>query len=110
MPSLPEPCFQIGLFLIGRKGRNTFIPHLGGEGNQLLKGDGTKCAEHEQRAMGEVHNPERAKDQRQAQRNQRIGRPFVQSVQDLNKNGIHEIYPVIPIERIPELPPGKKAG
>ena len=45
-----------------------------------LQGDGAECADHEQGTMGEVHNAQCAEDQCQAKRDQRIGRPLVQTV------------------------------
>ena len=56
---------------------------------QLVEGDGAEGAQHEQRAMREVHHAERSEDQGQAQRDQRIGAALVEPVQYLQQYGVH---------------------
>ena len=63
------------------------------EREEALQRHGAEGAEHEQRAMGEVDDAERAEDQRQAQRDQRIGRALVEPVQQLEEDGVHRYRP-----------------
>ena len=45
-----------------------------------MEGDGAEGAQHEEGAVREVDDSERAKDQRQAQGNEGVGAAFVQTV------------------------------
>ena len=58
---------------------------------QLVEGDGAEGAQHEQRAMGEVDDAERSEDQREPQRDQRIGAALVQPVQYLQQYRVHSV-------------------
>ncbi len=58
--------------------------------DQLAERHRAEGAEHEQRAMGEVDDAQRAENQGQAQGDQRIGPAFVQAVEKLCEDGVHE--------------------
>jgi hypothetical protein len=68
------------------------IDHDVGERQDPGERDGTECADHEQRAVGEVDHAQSAKDQCQAQGNQRIGAALVQTVQNLQDDGVHRSH------------------
>ena len=56
---------------------------------KCLERDRAESAQHEQRPMREIDDAQRAENERQAKRDQRIGATLVQAVQKLKKNGIH---------------------
>ncbi len=58
--------------------------------HQAADRDGDEGAEHEERPVSEVHHPERAEDQRQSERDQRIGAALVEPVEDLEEDGVHD--------------------
>mmetsp|Transcript_5235 Transcript_5235/g.5836 ORF Transcript_5235/g.5836 Transcript_5235/m.5836 type:complete len:130 (-) Transcript_5235:59-448(-) len=66
-----------------------FVDHRMAECQNARQGHSAESADHEQRAMGKVHNTKRAEDKCQTQRNQRIGRALVEPVQDLKDYSVH---------------------
>ena len=94
LAGVAEPGLQVGLVLEGVEEGHVRVLDLGRQGQDLLKGDGAEGAEHEQRAMGEVDHAQRAEDQGQAERDQRVGAALVEPVQDLKNDRVkHEPYP-----------------
>ena len=65
------------------------IDRDGLERDEVAEGDGAEGAQHEQRAVGEVDDAERAEDQRQAERDQRVGAALVEAVEQLREDRVH---------------------
>src|SRR5690606_8069594 len=53
---------------------------------EIAEGHGAERAKHEQGTVGEVHDPQRAEDERQAKGNQRVGAALVQPIKKLQKD------------------------
>ena len=73
---LAEPLLDIGYLDLERVAQEVLLGRIFrhiGQVEQPLQRDRAEGADHEQGAMGEIHDPERAEDQRQAERDQRIG-------------------------------------
>ncbi len=58
-PEFAEPELQVGDLLIGVEEGDRRILDLGRQSQKVLKGDGAEAAEHEQRTVREVDDPER---------------------------------------------------
>jgi len=77
----------------GLEVRTTLEPRLQAIAEQALHDDGAEGAHHEERAMREVHDAERAEDDREPQRDERVGAPLVEPVQDLQEYRVHRPVP-----------------
>ena len=82
---ITPPDLEIGCLLVRVKERDAFVLHAHGDGQHVLHADRDKGPQHEDRAMGKIHDAEGAEHQCQAQRYQRIGSTLVQPVQYLEE-------------------------
>ena len=87
-----EPVGQVGNVDFQRVAEEVlprFIHDLVAEAEQALQRHRAESADHEERAMREVHDTERAEDERQPESDQGVGAALVQTVQNLKDNGFH---------------------
>ncbi len=91
---LAEEVVKIGhidLQRVAQKVCPRLVHHLMAQRQQIAHRDSDKRAEHKQCAMGKVNDTKRAEDKRQAERDQRISRAFVQPVENLKNELVHRV-------------------
>src|SRR5690606_165503 len=89
LAEVAEPDLQVRDLLVRIEERDALVLHLPGDVEQLVQRDRAEGADHEQGAMREVHDAERAEDQREPEGDQRVGAALVEAVEQLQEDRFH---------------------